>query len=38
MFAVDQLHPILGDLMQSLGKVRTLKDNYATHKEKLRHW
>jgi ESCRT-I complex subunit VPS28 len=38
MFAVDQLHPILGDLMQSLGKVRTLRDNYGVHKEKLRHW
>jgi hypothetical protein len=37
MVAVDQVHPLLSDLMQSLSKVNSLPTNYQG-KEKIREW
>jgi len=37
MVAVDQIHPLLSDLMQSLNKVTSLPPDYAG-KAKIRDW
>ena len=37
MFAVDQIHPVLGDLMQSLNKVTSLPADFEG-KNKIRNW
>ena len=37
MAAVDQIHPLLSDLMQSLNKLQT-EDSFAASKQKLLEW
>ncbi len=37
MYAVDQIHPVLGDLIQSLNKVSTLPPDFEG-KTKIKNW
>ncbi|KAJ3413156.1 hypothetical protein HDV05_008359 [Chytridiales sp. JEL 0842] len=38
MIAVDQIHPLLSDLIQLLNKIPSLPAEFDEHKTKIKHW